>query len=959
MKTGKRIIALLIAVMLLIPTVISTSANTVVHDGKEYILRSRTPTTGDINVLLVRIGFADYPVDDEDYPADSEEKLLSYFNGGEKSIDGFYENSSYGKLHLRCDKVYAYNALYDRDDYDNEKNPEALSNVNGMMTEALTALSDQINLDDYDSDGDGYLDFVIFDYAGPSGEWGDTWWPHVSYDGEAEIGGKKIETYSLLKGDAVTFIHEFGHILGAPDYYSYEEGNSDAIMTYDKMSFNNGDHNGFTKWSYGWFDDEDIVFADKASGDMTITLTPIESQIPGKKIAVVSPSIDRSNGFMDEYFLVEYDSGEGNNKEVFDKYSSMQPGFRIFHVNADVSFDDEEASVDYNKLNNYLRDNLIHNVKLELDEPYVWTQKDCLYREGDELTPLTSPNTGLYDDGVYNGRYTGISFTDFVTGDQPSFKVSFSDDPLPEVQVNFEVDDEEMRSDASLTLTSDTLISLRRLMSREEQEQYSPYLLADNGDKLKLHIEGTDKANEFVLSYREASPSVQPKTNYSLVLPEGLFRANYNQPVPKTRLSVTSADFLPLTHISTVPGNEQTSICSNPFPMSDSSYGILRVPSGVSDSVFHLASYNLNGEELYSLDFEAPDYDRNYNSVYRCEVVGLYDGNFAVILNTYKNNYFVKIDCFGNTLSDVYTVSNEAFAEYELDPLSVDFNRYKNGVYTMLRQNSDNNAALTIDFESEPKLTDGLDFNDYFELDRETYAIRRWIDRRDHLFLYDFDDRQLADIPVTGSYTCVFEENGNVVLIREKNNNPNMDFEFCADTYTKTGELLESKDIGSGDKIIEHSPYTNAVAAPDGYYLEEKDGRCVVSIFDKDWNWRDTFTFHSSADYALIGNCGIIRKENYSQTTGAIADILRFNLGDFEIIDPFKLGDANLDGAVDITDATTIQRYDVSMTELSDTALQLSDVDKDGDVCIIDATWIQRWNLNMKAPEGIGEKFSK
>ena len=67
------------------------------------------------------------------------------------------------------------------------------------------------------------------------------------------------------------------------------------------------------------------------------------------------------------------------------------------------------------------------------------------------------------------------------------------------------------------------------------------------------------------------------------------------------------------------------------------------------------------------------------------------------------------------------------------------------------------------------------------------------------------------------------------------------------------------------------------------------------------------------------------------------------------------LGDANLDGDVDITDATTIQRYDVKMIGLSETALRLADVDGDNEVSIIDATWIQRWELKMKAPEGIGE----
>ena len=70
------------------------------------------------------------------------------------------------------------------------------------------------------------------------------------------------------------------------------------------------------------------------------------------------------------------------------------------------------------------------------------------------------------------------------------------------------------------------------------------------------------------------------------------------------------------------------------------------------------------------------------------------------------------------------------------------------------------------------------------------------------------------------------------------------------------------------------------------------------------------------------------------------------------------LGDANLDGEVDITDATTIQRYDVKMINLSETSLRLADVDGDNEVSILDATWIQRWELNMKAPEGIGEPIA-
>ena len=68
------------------------------------------------------------------------------------------------------------------------------------------------------------------------------------------------------------------------------------------------------------------------------------------------------------------------------------------------------------------------------------------------------------------------------------------------------------------------------------------------------------------------------------------------------------------------------------------------------------------------------------------------------------------------------------------------------------------------------------------------------------------------------------------------------------------------------------------------------------------------------------------------------------------ITKPKPLGDANLDGEVDITDATTIQRYDARMIDLSEEARQLADVDRDGEVCIIDATWIQRYLIGMRSP---------
>ena len=58
-------------------------------------------------------------------------------------------------------------------------------------------------------------------------------------------------------------------------------------------------------------------------------------------------------------------------------------------------------------------------------------------------------------------------------------------------------------------------------------------------------------------------------------------------------------------------------------------------------------------------------------------------------------------------------------------------------------------------------------------------------------------------------------------------------------------------------------------------------------------------------------------------------------------------GDADGDGYVSITDATTIQRYLVGLCELNDEQLSVADTDEDGYVSIRDATTIQRYLVGL------------
>ena len=56
----------------------------------------------------------------------------------------------------------------------------------------------------------------------------------------------------------------------------------------------------------------------------------------------------------------------------------------------------------------------------------------------------------------------------------------------------------------------------------------------------------------------------------------------------------------------------------------------------------------------------------------------------------------------------------------------------------------------------------------------------------------------------------------------------------------------------------------------------------------------------------------------------------------------FTIGDVNLDGSVDILDATEISRFAVSSAALSDVQMKLADFNQDGVVNVVDATEIQK-----------------
>lgn len=71
----------------------------------------------------------------------------------------------------------------------------------------------------------------------------------------------------------------------------------------------------------------------------------------------------------------------------------------------------------------------------------------------------------------------------------------------------------------------------------------------------------------------------------------------------------------------------------------------------------------------------------------------------------------------------------------------------------------------------------------------------------------------------------------------------------------------------------------------------------------------------------------------------------------------YILGDANGDGYVTISDATSIQMFLVELPVGDDFSAYAADVDGDGEIKLEDAVTIQKWVAEIELPYSIGEFF--
>lgn len=373
------------------------------------------PSVGEQKVLVIPIYFKDYtPFSCMDDPLLGLKHINTAFFGkseetGWESVKSYYHKSSYGKLNL-SGSVTSWCPI--------DKTLEEIVSMKEYSEPSIYCLREAIkwvkqsypNIEkEYDLDKDGFIDSVALVYANEyydgSGRqdydrnykestvekieqflWAYTYWDYnekpsvdspvgnvytfLSYDflfdggyfKEEVIDNKNVKTPLV---DTHTFVHEFGHVLGLDDYYSYDFIDDEPLGRLDMMDNNIGDHNAYSKYLLNWIDP--ILIEEEG----TYTISTLSDE---PSALLIPANIDKfSYSPFSEYLLIELYTPDGLNeldsKVRYQEDSKKTPyhftkqGVKILHVDSRlVVLDDSNETYYYT---NVFNETLTHPSKVQ------------------------------------------------------------------------------------------------------------------------------------------------------------------------------------------------------------------------------------------------------------------------------------------------------------------------------------------------------------------------------------------------------------------------------------------------------------------------------------------------------------------------------------------------------------------------------------------------------------------
>ncbi len=386
------------------------------------------PTVGSPKVLVIPVDFKDI---NGRYNGCSINNIVRAFSGGAGetdyySVHDYYYISSYGKLDIDVTVVNEwfvpkYNSSYYENATMDYYGDEVAIGDQMVMDEALAYLAKTMDLSSFDSDGNSIIDAVVlvttleiddstdfnwayrywniytdedgyyYEYDGVSANdylWAPYSFMHESYD---EDGYVYYTDTSVM--NTYTYIHEFGHILGADDYYNTAERGEHPMDGCDIMDSMNGDHNAFTKFNLGWLTTSRLV-----TTSTSVRLTLDDFTRTGDSIIIANNWDDRLGAYQ-EYYIVVYYTSEGLNSGEGGYFS--RDGIVVYHINASLYSDEYDGEIYYDIYNNNTDPSDEYGTEDNLIEFVKSSEGNYTYVEGDSLPTVT-------DD---QGNRLGYTFT--------------------------------------------------------------------------------------------------------------------------------------------------------------------------------------------------------------------------------------------------------------------------------------------------------------------------------------------------------------------------------------------------------------------------------------------------------------------------------------------------------------------------------------------------------------------
>jgi len=323
---------------------------------------------GNQKLLVVPVMFTDYVLSSS-AQASMVDRIDKVFFGEEEdtaweSVSSYFYQSSYGALSLTGTVTPFYAAERSSSTFASETRSSGsfyqyFDPTWNLVDEVVAWYKNYsgTNLSEFDQNQDGYIDALYMVYNNPNasnavyttaGE--DVFWAYrySNYGNfySANVSSPVGMAYAWssidfsYEGygndiDGHTYIHEFGHLIGLDDYYTYD-GSADwgALGGLDMQDFNILDHNAYSKYFFEWIDP---IVVDGTEKQTVITLRPFESS--GDFILIKD---DWNGSPYDEYLLVEFytptglnykDSIEGPYQGVYPRGFTI-PGIKILHVDS-------------------------------------------------------------------------------------------------------------------------------------------------------------------------------------------------------------------------------------------------------------------------------------------------------------------------------------------------------------------------------------------------------------------------------------------------------------------------------------------------------------------------------------------------------------------------------------------------------------------------------------------------